>query len=170
MIDKILIRTAVRNICREYLSKLHVAADLVPTLINYTPWTKLAMSSAYERMVIQANEVPFQWRLGASAASWTVLAGFFIFPGTFTSLKQSEILKYSHEGRDIHNAVQNILLLPFASFCYLVGVIGLGYLWSRYRNNYFWLLSNIFLYERSLPASQGLTRVLTQTDQTCSTA
>lgn len=114
------------------------------------------MPSAYERMIIQANDIPVQWRLAASAASWTVLAGFFIFPGTFTSLKRSEILENSEEGREIRNAVQNIVLLPFACCFYVAGVAGLGYLWSRYRNNYFWLLGNIFLYDRPLSTLNDL--------------
>lgn len=51
------------------------------------------MASPNERMIVHANEIPIKWRLGASAASWTILAGFFIFPRTFTSLRKSEFFQ-----------------------------------------------------------------------------
>ncbi|KAJ0123535.1 PHO85 cyclin-1 [Diaporthe amygdali] len=103
-----------------------------------------AMSSRYRRMILEANETPIFYNMTAAGASWTVLAGFCIFPGTFTSLQQAEWLHESDDGRRVQSAVQNIPLIPLASCCYLVGVGSLGYLWSRFRLNYVWLLAHIF--------------------------
>lgn len=103
------------------------------------------MASTYEHMIVEANEVPLQCRLLASALSWIVLAGFFMLPGTFTSLKKSEFLQNAEGGQAVGNVVQNLPLLPLAIICYLFGVGGLGFLWSKYRSNYIWLLANIFM-------------------------
>lgn len=89
------------------------------------------MTSRYRRMVVEAHEIPFQYNLAASAASWTILAGFFIFPGTFTSLASSKVLQNSDEGRMVQDAIQNASLLPLATCSYLLGVAGVGFLWWK---------------------------------------
>lgn len=45
----------------------------------------------------------------------------------------------------IQHNVQNIPLLPIAYCSYGFGLVGLGYLWSKFRDNYVWLLTHIFL-------------------------
>lgn len=109
------------------------------------------MALRYHQMVLQSNEIPIHYNCAAAAASWTVLAGFFIFPGTFTSLKRSEVLAHSQGGRVVQNAVQNIPLLPLASCLYVLGITGLGLLWWKFRANYVWLLGHIFLYGQKIP-------------------
>lgn len=103
------------------------------------------MSRRYRQMIIDANETPMLFNLYAACASWTVLAGFCIFPGTFTSLQRAEWLHGSEHGLRVQSAVQNIPLIPLASCCYLLGLSSLGYLWLRFRQNYVWLLAHIFL-------------------------
>jgi hypothetical protein len=65
-------------------------------------------------MIIDSSEVPVLYNLAAAAAQWTVLAGFFILPGTFTSLKeQSQFIG----GPGIARTVVNIPLIPLAGIC-----------------------------------------------------
>lgn len=96
-------------------------------------------------MLLEAHDIPEQFNLAAAAASWITLAGFFILPGTFTSLSKSRILEESQGGRAVHHAVQNIPLLPLAGLCYLVGVASLIYLWHKFKRNHIWNMLHIFL-------------------------
>lgn len=96
-------------------------------------------------MIIEANETPIIFNLVAAGASWTVLAGFCIFPGTFTSIQQADWTQEALGGPRVQRAVQNVPLIPLASCCYIAGISSLGYLWSRFRSNYIWLLAHIFL-------------------------
>lgn len=70
-----------------------------------------------EHMINEANEVPLQCRLLASALSYIVLAGSFILSGTFTSSKKSEFLQNSEGGKAVGNVVQILPLLPLAIIC-----------------------------------------------------
>ncbi|KAF3760021.1 hypothetical protein M406DRAFT_270073 [Cryphonectria parasitica EP155] len=54
------------------------------------------MAQSYHRMIIDSNEVPVWYNVTAAAVSWAILAGFFTFPSTFTSLEQSHALENSH--------------------------------------------------------------------------
>ncbi|KAH8746102.1 hypothetical protein F5883DRAFT_585915 [Diaporthe sp. PMI_573] len=94
------------------------------------------MAQSYSRMVLESNEVGLRYNVAAAAACWLMLAGFFILPGTFTSIKRSSFLSASNDGRRIQSAVQNVPLLPVAGLCYVVAIAGLGTLWRRFRANY----------------------------------
>ncbi|KAH8742999.1 hypothetical protein F5883DRAFT_441497 [Diaporthe sp. PMI_573] len=97
------------------------------------------MTQTYHRVVVEANEVPVWCNIAAAVAQWTILAGFFTFPGTFTSLKQSHALEHSQ----VVQTVDNVPLVVIAGVCYVVGAAGLCMLWSRFRSNYIWFLSHI---------------------------
>lgn len=56
------------------------------------------MDFMYRQMLVEANEVWNYYNLAAGLASWIVLAGLFISPGTFTSLKSSRVLQQSENG------------------------------------------------------------------------
>ncbi|POS70247.1 PHO85 cyclin-1 [Diaporthe helianthi] len=103
------------------------------------------MPQSYSRMVLESNEVGLGYNVTAALACWAMLAGFFILPGTFTSIKRSTFLSASSDGRRIQSAVQNVPLLPVASFCYVVAIAGLGILWRRFRANYIWVIQHILL-------------------------
>ncbi|KAG8157702.1 hypothetical protein KVR01_012364 [Diaporthe batatas] len=103
------------------------------------------MASTYHRMIIESNEVPVIYNMMAAAASWTMLAGFFVLPGTFTSLEGSEYLQKSQQGQAVQKVVQNITLLPMAAMCCTMSAGGLYFLWSRFRNNYVWILTHLLL-------------------------
>ncbi|KAH8744244.1 hypothetical protein F5883DRAFT_440117 [Diaporthe sp. PMI_573] len=103
------------------------------------------MAQSYSRMVLESNEVGLRYNVAAAAASWFMLAGFFILPGTFTSIKRSTFLSSSEDGRRVQSAVQNVPLLPVAGLCYVVAVGGLCTLWRRFRANYIWVTQHILL-------------------------
>jgi hypothetical protein len=85
----------------------------------------ISMSQTLQRMIIESSEAPIWCNLAAAAAQWTVLAGFFILPGTFTSLKeQPQVIGDSR----IASTVVNIPLIPLAGICYTVNITGLAIL------------------------------------------
>ncbi|KAH8743689.1 hypothetical protein F5883DRAFT_476924 [Diaporthe sp. PMI_573] len=99
------------------------------------------MSQTRQRMIIESSSAPIWCNLAAAAAQWTVLAGFFILPGTFTSLKeQPQVIGDSR----IASTVVNIPLIPLAGICYAAGVAGLAMLWFKFRLNYMWLFTHLF--------------------------
>ena len=92
----------------------------------------------YRRMVLDSNEVSVHYNFAAAVLSWFLLAGLFVLPATFTSLA-------------IDNKIVNHLIgLPIGISCFAVGTAGIGALWLRFRKNYVWLLSHLFLYVTTL--------------------
>lgn len=102
------------------------------------------MASTYEWMTVQANDIPIIWRLGASAASETILTYYLHFPGTYLAFRKSEILENSQERRTVQIAAQTDPLLPLASSCYLIRVASVGFLWFKFKHNYNWFLTSVF--------------------------
>jgi hypothetical protein len=103
------------------------------------------MQTPYMVMCIQANEAPRLDNVLAAIYSWVTLAGLIVFPGTFTSLANSDSLGNIKGGLVVQDAIQNIPLLPLAGFCCLTGTIGSCLLWRKWRKNYVWLVRQIFL-------------------------
>lgn len=61
--------------------------------------------SPYNRMVIQSHEVPSAYCMLAALSNWLFLAGFVVFPGTFTSLSQASFLDKPQGGRMMQQAI-----------------------------------------------------------------
>ncbi|EUC39966.1 hypothetical protein COCMIDRAFT_110018, partial [Bipolaris oryzae ATCC 44560] len=59
---------------------------------------------------------------------WTLLAGFVVFPGTFTSLQNTSSLNSSVLGRVVQRTIQNIPLLTVAALFFILGTAGIGWL------------------------------------------
>ncbi|KAH8755411.1 hypothetical protein F5883DRAFT_430626 [Diaporthe sp. PMI_573] len=118
------------------------------------------MSRSYSRIVLESNEVGLRYNVAAATACWFMLAGFFILPGTFTSIKRSTFLSSSEGGRRVQSAVQNVPLSAAAGLCYLVAIVGLGTLWRKFRANYVWVTQHILL-PSCLNCLSGLFTVLT---------
>ncbi|KAF9004587.1 hypothetical protein BDQ17DRAFT_400427 [Cyathus striatus] len=79
----------------------------------------------------------------ASFSTWILLAGFVLFPGTFTSLQN--INASSQVEQRLVNVVTQVPLFVIAFLCSGIGAAGMCYLWWRWRNNYIWLVNQIFL-------------------------
>ena len=63
----------------------------------------------YKAMIVQAHEVPSAYCILAAVANWLFLAGFVVFPGTFTTISQATALGV------VQHAVQNAPLLVSAA-------------------------------------------------------
>ncbi|KAI8717987.1 hypothetical protein NCS52_00876200 [Fusarium sp. LHS14.1] len=99
----------------------------------------------YKAMIVQAHEVPSAYCILAAVANWLFLAGFVVFPGTFTTISQATALGDSQAGRVVQHAVQNMPLLVVGSLCCFIGGVGIGWIgWSQ-KHNYIWLIDRIFI-------------------------
>jgi len=105
--------------------------------------------SRYVTMLLELDKIPRLHNVYAGVFTWLILAGYIVFPGTFTSLKESDTLQNAanrHRAeKAILDTVQNASLLWVAGFCCLIGVVGIIWLWKKWRTNYIWLVNRIFL-------------------------
>ena len=112
---------------------------------KYVPFQTPTMKTPYMVMTLQANEAPAQDNILAGLFSWLTLAGYVVFPGSFTSLKTSNSLDDSKGGRIVKKVAQYVSLLPIAGLCCLIGISGTIWMWRRWRKNYVWLVGRLFL-------------------------
>jgi hypothetical protein len=100
-------------------------------------------SQSYRNMVLDAYEVPLPYNLVASFSTWILLAGYVVLPGAFKSLDwpmlQDHILPVGNQ-QSQRNAIISV-----ASICCATGLLGISYLWLRFRHNYIWLIESLFL-------------------------
>ncbi|KAH8655737.1 hypothetical protein BX600DRAFT_385525, partial [Xylariales sp. PMI_506] len=76
--------------------------------------------------------------------SWLLLAGYLVFPSTFSSLSNAKILSNTGKAENyIVAAVQNVPLLYIASFCCGIATTGLIWLWIKWSQNYVFLINRI---------------------------
>lgn len=91
--------------------------------------------------------------MAAAAGTWLLLAGYLVFPGTFTSLRESawihDLEGMGRSGVMMHRAVQNVPLLGLGAVSCAVGTGSCGLLWWRWRSNLLWPTEHIFLYVRT---------------------
>ncbi|KAH7111109.1 hypothetical protein B0J11DRAFT_447671 [Dendryphion nanum] len=104
-----------------------------------------SMQTPYMVMSIKANQAQQRYNIFAGLFAWLTLAGYVVFPNTFTSLRSSDSLSGSKGGQIIQETVRNVQLLPLAGLSCLIGIAGICWLWWRWRRNYVWLIARIFL-------------------------
>jgi hypothetical protein len=106
-----------------------------------------------EMLLQEKKEVPQTDNILASFFTWLSLASYVVFPGTFTSWRNSHAIKDvtndSVIATAIYDSVRNIPLLAVATACCVVGTSGVVWLWLRWNSNFVWLVEMIFLYETS---------------------
>lgn len=100
----------------------------------------------YMVMCTQSHQARNRYTIGAALFSWLILAGYLVLPNTFTSLQSSKTLSGSKGGQLLQSTVRNVQLLPFAGVLCLIGVAGISRLWYKWRRNYVWLITYIFMY------------------------
>lgn len=112
--------------------------------LTYEPF-----ESGYVRMIVEADEIPWQDNILASTAHWILLAGYLVIPGTFTSLQKSNTihngLAENEAGEWILNTIQNPPLLATACILFVSGLAIMGWLFWEYRGNFIWLINRIFM-------------------------
>lgn len=106
---------------------------------QHTDYTKQVLESA--------TEVPLLHGWLVSFASWLLLAGFVVFPGTFTNIKQIDLSNQAVSGveRWAFTKIQNLPLLGVAGICSGLGALGMVIFWIRWRKNYVIITDKVFL-------------------------
>lgn len=103
----------------------------------------------YMRMIVEADEIPWEYGILASIAYWILLAGYLVVPGTFISLKGAGAIETKLEGNEAGKAlldiIQNPPLLVIACIFFFSGCVIMGGLYWKYRDNYIWLVNKLFL-------------------------
>ncbi|TLS30986.1 hypothetical protein PpBr36_03067 [Pyricularia pennisetigena] len=87
----------------------------------------------YIAMLKSIDKIPRMHNILASLFTWVLLAGFVVFPATFSwpPLEPAVLQQYCFIG--------------LAAALVVLGILGMAVLGVRWRNNYVWLLNRIFL-------------------------
>ncbi|OAA34841.1 hypothetical protein NOR_08227 [Metarhizium rileyi] len=106
------------------------------------------MHSRYVQMLLDVDAIPLAHSVLASFFVWLLLAGFLVFPGTFTTIQKSIESKHPEGLGDqatekIFKSVKNIPLLVMAAIACATSVVGMAVLASRHLDNYVWLLNKL---------------------------
>ncbi|CZR60542.1 uncharacterized protein PAC_10438 [Phialocephala subalpina] len=107
-----------------------------------------SVQTRYMSMLLSLDTIPRLHNILASFFTWILLAGFIIFPGTFTSLQKLDdnpSVTSSATATAILHSVKHVSLLVIAGVCCGIGAIGMSWLWYKWHQNYVWLLNRIFL-------------------------
>jgi hypothetical protein len=96
----------------------------------------------YTDMVFES--IAFRFNVMTCVFMWIVLAGFLVLPSSFPTIQTILPAGDTKLQNVVHDA-QHIPLLAIGFTCCGIGAIGLSYLWWRFKHNYVWLLSTIFV-------------------------
>jgi hypothetical protein len=109
--------------------------------------TKDAQNTPYMELLLEsATKVPSYHTWGVSFASCLLLAGFIVFPGTFTNIRHigaSNPAVASAEQWTL-SKVPNLGLLGLASICTGLGALGMIAFWIRWSHNHVIIMQNVF--------------------------
>ncbi|KAJ7153650.1 hypothetical protein C8R46DRAFT_898023 [Mycena filopes] len=97
----------------------------------------------YVSMLLAIDDISAVNNLLASFFTWILLAGFVLFPGTFTNLQQKTDLN-AVESTAV-NVIKHLSLYVVAWVCTSVGAAGMLWLWYRWQANYIWLVNRVFM-------------------------
>lgn len=106
------------------------------------------LQTRYMEMLLDLDKVPRLHNILASFFGWLLLAGFVVFPGTFTSVQDelsSDPGLAGTAAAALLDRVDNLPLLVVAAVACGIGALGLLGLALRWRRNYVWLLNRVFL-------------------------
>lgn len=103
-------------------------------------------------MLLKQDHIPRLHNILAALFVWLLLAGFLVFPGTFTSIRESidereedETVDDSEAVKGILKGVKNVPLLVIAAVCVVVAAIGMVSLALRHMRNYVWLINRLLV-------------------------
>jgi hypothetical protein len=96
-------------------------------------------------MLLELQNIHWMYNGAASLATWLLLAGYLVIPGTFTSLQKSDSIEDSlsqNQGENvILKTIQNPPLVMIAWLLLTIGIGILSVLFYRWRGNYLWLIN-----------------------------
>ncbi|KAJ7447084.1 hypothetical protein B0H11DRAFT_2290258 [Mycena galericulata] len=103
----------------------------------------------YTNMLLAKDDIPVLHNLLANFFTWILLAGFVLFPGTFTSLQAKPQTSSDNELGGVEvaavNVIKHLSLYVLAWVCTGFGAAGMSWLWYRWHENYIWLVKRIFM-------------------------
>ena len=102
----------------------------------------------YIDMLLGLDSVSPFHNILASLSVWILLAGYIVFPATFTALRREKADPETDSSRlksVALDTVRNVPLLYVAAFACGIGVLGCLYLWYKHCGNYGWVINRIFL-------------------------
>ena len=83
------------------------ATDDRPHLIHAT---STQMDTQYVNMLLALDSIPRLHNMLAGFFTWVLLAGFVLFPGTFTSLQNENVVSTGEVGKKVLGAVGHVPL------------------------------------------------------------
>ncbi|KAG6292949.1 hypothetical protein E4U09_003186 [Claviceps aff. purpurea] len=106
--------------------------------------------SRYVQMLLDIDHIPILHSILASFFVWLLLAGFLVFPGTFTTIQRSIESKHAQQPTDqatdlILKSVKNIPLLVIAAVACGLSITGMAVLAVRHAQNYVWMLNKLIM-------------------------
>lgn len=109
----------------------------------------LTIETEYVHMLLELDTIDWVYNFLSSFANWTLLAGYLVIPGTFTTLQKSDTLKQglqdNHTEKAVLNTIQNPPLLAIACTFLGVGAGTMVYLFLKWKHNYFWIFNRLFV-------------------------
>lgn len=123
----------------------HIPAEQLHHSTQRPPLPNMPASNIqtrYMNMLLALDDIPPIFNMAASFFTWILLAGFVLFPGTFTSLQQQQL---SGVEAQVLEVVSNIPLYIVAWVCTGIGGVGMIWLWWRWQRNYIWIVNRIFV-------------------------
>lgn len=133
---------------RPSLPEVHISSLLdVLERDKNSPSPNPPLSTRYIDMLLQLDKIPVIYNILSSIFSWLLLAGYMVFPGTFSSIRNSHALANGagKAGKVLSAAVQNISLVYVATICCITGAAGMSWLGWLWRKNYVWVIKQIIL-------------------------
>lgn len=108
---------------------------------------KYAPHTRYMIQLLESADVSLLESWGVAFASWLLLAGFVVFPGTFTNIKQIDLTNQAVTGAErwLFTRIQNLPLLGVAGACSALGALGMIIFWIRWRHNHVVVADKVFL-------------------------
>lgn len=94
---------------------------------------------------MEADGVGWWWNVPTSLLGWITLAGFLVFPSTFTSLQESDSIGESKGGRALQDAIKRIPLFGVAIGLCAIGIGGSFAMWYCHYGKKVWILSHILV-------------------------
>ncbi|KAH8702896.1 hypothetical protein GQ44DRAFT_558279, partial [Phaeosphaeriaceae sp. PMI808] len=101
----------------------------------------------YIDMLLSLDAVPQTHNIVAALSVWILLAGYIVFPATFTKIQGPAYDDKAHTQLEkaALNTVRNVPLLYIAAVACGLGVLGCVWMWWVHRRNYVWVVNRIFM-------------------------
>ncbi|KAE8155560.1 hypothetical protein BDV40DRAFT_310990 [Aspergillus tamarii] len=111
--------------------------------------TNLTVETEYVHMLLELDCIHWIYNFLPGFASWILMAGYLVVPGTFTTLQSSHTVKQELDTNPTKKAVlntfQNPPLIGISCSLLVIGALTMTYLFFRWKQNYFWLINRLFI-------------------------